>query len=144
MAESLEIAGLSMTTPGWLVIDHTPLMDVATTVGESRRLPGGRVLSYPQRVTETVKDIPMMIFGHIAQNGSSYADHLAGMKTNVDTLMAVLGPVTSGDGTRSAIWHLPGGGTLTARVKTRLELGERNVSTLRAMLVLTLPDGRFE
>jgi hypothetical protein len=61
----------------------------------------------------------------------------------MDQLRSALSPVATGDGTRLATWHLPDGSTRTARVRCSLDVGERKVSTLRVVVTLTLPAGRF-
>ncbi len=141
--EQLSINGLDMTTPGWKVLDHTPLMEEAETSGTNRRLPAGRVRSYPRYRTETIKDLPMLIWGSHDRLGAVYANPNDGLRLNIEEINAALGPVSAGDGTRAAIWTLPDGTTRGARVHASLELGEREVAICRAMLILVLPDGRF-
>lgn len=141
--EYVDIDGVALDGPAWIVTNHSDLMAPAATVGSNRRLPRGMVRSYPRHVTETERELPMVIYGDVAPDGSPHLDHRAGMNLNVNSLLAVVGPLSTGDGTRLATWHLPTGATLSARVQTKLELGDRRVALLRAILVLTLPDGVF-
>lgn len=141
--EYVEVDGFALSCPAWFVTDHSVLMDPADTVGASRILPGGRVISYREYVTETIKELPLVILGDTAPDGSPYANHRVGMLRNIDELSAALVPSPTPSGTRLAIWHLPDGTTRSARVRPRLDLNDRQIHVMRAMVILTLPDGAF-
>lgn len=140
--EYLEINFVPLYTPAWKITDHTPLMQAPDTVGRSRRIPGGKVLPFPRYATETVYELPMVIFGDVDQEGVVKADGRLGLRDNIDYLNSRI--VTIGlpaDGMHPAVWHFAG--TRTARVHAALTLSSRKTVLCRAVLELTVPSGQF-
>lgn len=141
---TLEIGGVSMHTDSW---DATDLMDLwgeADQRGSDRLIPGAAgVLPRRRRRTVSGRQIPMVF----------QADTFAALATAVDLFLStVVAPTNTGDGTRAATLTMPNGDVRTADVHvTGLQLGQRgsghgargHVAAVRAVLVLSIPAGRF-
>jgi hypothetical protein len=141
--EWLVINGVPLYTPAWKITDHTPLMQAAATVGTNKRLPGGRMLTFPRYRTQSELDLPMVIFGDVNSDGVAYSESRGGLVVNIDYLNTyVVTENLPGDGCHAATWNNTIG-QRTARVQAALSLGERKGFACRATLVLTIPAGRF-
>lgn len=146
-AEYLEIDGIPLATPAWEITDLSPLWDAANQRGSDRLIPGADgVLPQPRRKTITVKSLPMIIMGDRDQEGD-YAGEFARaqLRENVDYLIAnVVDPPETSDGLRFAILHLPDGDEVSGHVHVSgLQLGMLGPIGLRAILTVSMPDGRL-
>lgn len=109
--EYLEIRGVPLHTPAWLVNDLAPAWDVARLRGEDRIVPfsDGR-LPLPRVRDEMDFEVPLTVFGDMGADGSIFTDARIGLWLNVRYLETVLGiPQTSDsdDGTTSLVLHAP-------------------------------------
>lgn len=87
--EYLEIDGVALDTPAWIVTDLGPLWEPADVRGGDRLIPGAAgVRSYQRRATVTRKALAMSIFGDVDQAGTPQADVRAGLWANVAYLRA--------------------------------------------------------
>lgn len=152
--EYLEISGVPLAGPAWMIEDLTGLLDFPAIRGSNRLVPHlpGRV-GHPRRVDETRIVLPFLINGCCDQSGTPFADHRIGFQTNLAYLWTnVFDPSDPDDvvtGTRQAIWHQADGGTATAdvHVGSPLQLGllfsTGNSKVLTATLELTVDAGVF-
>ncbi len=151
--EYLEVNGVPLYTPAWIILNHTPLRLPPDTVGRNRRLSRGRVVPMPKYATETVRSLRLHVFGSHDIDGNLYPDSRAGLDANIDFLMANVDTtlLTAPPFTRTAVWHpySPVGGPLaeprSAEVQARVELGEDRKAGARCIgtLALTIMGGRF-
>lgn len=116
---SLTIAGVSMHTPAWDVVDLVPLW-VTPTVrgGPNRAIPGisGR-RSFQRRFDETAHSLRMIVHGEVNRLGVPQANPWAGLQANIAYLRAnVVDPTGATDGTRAATLAMPDGSTRTANI----------------------------
>lgn len=142
--ERLEIDGVPLNCAGWTHTNLWALWAGATTRGTDRIIPGATgILSKPRRATAARLQLAVEIFGHIAWDGTPYADHRLGLWTNVDHLRTnVTDPVTTGDGTRTGVLYLPDGSTLTGPVTVEgFQLGDSEGVVLTSTIDLTIPAG---
>lgn len=141
---TLTINSISMSTPGWKVLDLSPLWGPPDLRGQNVVIPGtaGRHVR-PRRVDETVYQLPMVIYHGFNVSGTPYADPSNGLQTNVEYLYAQLvsASLTS---TVSATLVWPSSTSKTAAVQCQLQLSDHyGNSATRAVLYLTVPAGRF-
>ncbi len=145
--EYLEINGVPLATPAWRITDLTALYDAPEVKGDDLDVSHGVMIPKLRRVTRTRKVFPMVIYGQWDQEGNFNGDNARlGLLTNVDYLLTnVVLPSAVGDGTHTAIWHLPGGGTRTAQVHVipPLRLGAASRTSQLATLDISVPAGRF-
>lgn len=118
VTEYLEINSYPLASPAVRLLDLSPLW----TFGY-RRFPvpvpyvSGSA-PHPVRYEEVIVSLPGKIFGHVDSDGAAIADYRAGLTARMDELFtAVLAEVTTGDGTRAAVWHRADGTTRIADVQ---------------------------
>ena len=143
-AEYLEIDGVPLATPAWEIVDLSPLWQPADVRGSDRLIPGAAgVKPYRRRRTVSKRSLPMIVYGFEDLDGVAYADVREGLETNLDYLRAnVVDPTNVGDGTRTAVLHLPSGSTRTGSVHVEgFELGTAGPTSIRAVLTLSIPEG---
>lgn len=142
----LEISGISMSIVGaWMLIDYTPLLQDAEQRGDDRLVPHlpGRI-AHPRRRDRTAVVLPMEIYGDNDQTGAAHANQVDGLEANIAYLNAnVVAPVSTGDGTRAAVLHLPAGNRNANVHVVGLGLSRTSPTTARASLKLNIPTGRF-
>lgn len=142
--EFLTIDGVPLPCPAWEVRSLLPLWQGPALRGGDRLLPGVvGVKPYRRRATVTTKTLELTIYGDVDPDGAPNADVRAGLEANVDYLRAnVADPTNLGDGTRTAVLHLPSGATRTGAVHVlALDLGELGPTSVRATLDLSIPGG---
>ena len=143
--EYLEIGGVPLATPAWVIVDLTPMWEGSEVRGRDRLLPGvAGVKARKRRATVTPKSLHMLIFGERDQDNGVYADPRAGLWTNIAYLRTnVVDPYSTGNGTRTAILHAPGAVTRTGAVHviSPLRLTKLGTITARAVLQLSIPGG---
>lgn len=109
--EYLEIRGVPLHTPAWVVNDLSPAWDVAKLRGEDRIIPfSDGQLPLPRVRDEMDFEVPITVFGDMGADGSTFSDARIGLWLNTRYLETVLGiPETSDsdDGTMSLILHAP-------------------------------------
>ena len=141
----LEISSVPLATPAWELADLTPLIDGPAVKGGDRDLPHGTAVPYPRRPTITVADLPLSVFGDRDWEDVAYADIEVGFLTNLAYLRAnVVDPLTTGDGTRPAVLHLPTGNlSADVTVISPLGLSPFDGVAARGVLRLSIPTGAF-
>lgn len=143
--EYLDIDGIPLAIEGaWEWLDLSPLWQGAEKVGANRRLPRGRVRSYPRYGSETVRDIEGYIYGFRDVNGVPFSNARVGLEANISFLQEEIEaqPDPIGDGTRPATLHMPSGATRTADVHViALRLAAFGPSAARAVWELSIPTG---
>jgi len=147
LAEYLTLDGFSLSTPAWTHLDLSQLFDGPDMRGDNRLIPGAPwVVSFPERPTVSERQLPMVFYGDMNDEGTPYADQRVGLETNLAAFKAaVLAPSSDADGCRAGVLHIASGATLTARVKVRspMSLGAVGPFAMRAVLNLQLPLGVF-
>lgn len=142
--EYLEIDGVPLHTHAWRIVDLAPLQQGAARRGADRKVPGAPgVRAYPRRANVTVHALEMFVFGHLDEDGAPHADPREGLEENVAYLRAnVTDPTNVGDGTRTAVLHLPSGATRQAPVHVEgFELAALGPVAFAAVLTLSIPEG---
>lgn len=142
--EYLEIDGVPLPSDAWDVLSLLPLWHGPQVRGSDRLIPGAAgVKAYRRRATVTVRTLELVIYGHVDEDGNPNVDVRAGLEANVAYLRAnVADPTNVGDGTRTAVLHLPSGATRTADVHVvGFDLGEFGPTSVRATLDLSIPSG---
>lgn len=143
-SEYLTIDGVPLQCAGWT---HTNLWEMwsgPATRGTDRIIPGAvGILSKPRRATARRVQLAVTIFGDRAWDGTPYVDPRVGLWTNVDHLRTnVTDPVTTGDGTRTAVLYLPDGSTVTGSVTVEaFTLGEGYGVAIPSTIDITIPAG---
>lgn len=118
VTEYLEISGYPLANPAVRLLDLSPLwsLEYRRTTVPMPYVSG--TVPYPTRYAETGLSLPGKVFGFVTSMGVATAGYRAGLAVNLDELRAaVLAEVTTGDGTRPAIWHRGDGTTRTADVQ---------------------------
>lgn len=145
LAEYAEIDDVPLSTTGWTHTSLTELFDGADTRGGVRLRPGaGGVVSFPQRVALSTRNLPMMVFGDLDGEGEAYDDLRYGLESNQLFLRDnVLAPVETTDGTRELTLHLAGDREMTARVRVQgsMRLASFAPSIFAGTMVLEFPYG---
>lgn len=144
--EYLEINSVPLATPAWRVLSLVPLWGAADLKGGDVDMPGvDGSRPYRRRPKATTYALPMVIWGHRNREGTPYGSVRTGLDTNIEALhTAIVNPPGTLAGTRTAIWHYPGGGTRTVDLHVLgLAVREFAPSAIRATLQLSIPEGRF-
>lgn len=144
--EWLEIDGIPLATPAWIITDLSELMNGPDVRGEDQIIPGAPgVKPLPRHVHVSLRSLPMVIYGGYDWEGNPYSDGHEGVETNLAYLVEnLLLPPGTADGTRAAVLHLWNGDIRTGDVhvisplRTATELGPAG---LRAILELSIPAG---
>lgn len=143
--EYLDIDGIPLAVEGaWEWLDLSPLWQGADKVGDDRRLPRGRVRSYPRYGSASVRSIEGYIYGFRDVNGNAFANVRTGLEANVSFLQEEIEaqPDPAGDGTRLGTLHMPSGATRSGPVHViALSLGAFGPSAVRAVWELSIPTG---
>ena len=142
----LEVGGVPLSIDGaWRVTDYTPLLAEADQRGEDVLVPYQDGRKAKRRWRDSAKvAVPMVIFGKNDENGDLHADEVDGLEANIAFLNDnVVAPVASGDGTRAATLHLPGGARTASVHILGLELARLSPIAARGSLALSIPAGRF-
>lgn len=109
--EYLEIRGVPLHTPAWIVNDLAPAWDVASLRGQDRIVPfSDGQLPMPRVRDEMRFQVPITVFGDMSADGSAFSDARIGLWLNTRYLDMVLGiPETSDsdDGTMALVLHAP-------------------------------------
>lgn len=152
---TLEVDGVNLHTAAWWLVSCVPLWP---PVGAARRydsvlVPGATgTVPEPFYEGERRESLPFWICGEYAPDGE-LQDPWPGLEANLNALDAILAPVSTGDGTRSATLTMPSGTPLTADVVILgIAPGATVVGTngdgvsgvgMLATLELVIPAGRF-
>lgn len=112
--EYVEVSSVPLATPAWRVVNVSELWQGPEVRGDDRLVPlVDGVVPYPRRPDVTVRTLRVHIFGDYDHEGNAHTDGRAGLWANIAYLRDnVADPVTSGDGTRPIVVHLPDGDTL--------------------------------
>lgn len=142
---SITIDGVAMNCPAWTLPDLSALWGTEDVRGADRLIPGtAGVKPYQRRATVTHYSLPFLVTGQVTVSGGVNADPYQGLQTNMAYLQSnVLQPTGTGDGTRTLVWTLPSGATVTSHVHV---LGLANpqlqpLALLRATLEISSPHG---
>lgn len=142
----LDIASVPMSIVGaWMVTDYTSLLEEADQRGDDRLIPSlaGRA-PYKRLRDRTKVVVPMEIFGASDSSGAAHANAITGLEANIVYLNTnVVAPTGTGNGTRLATLHLPGGNRTAYVHVLKLSLGRRGPDRVLAGLELSIPAGRF-
>lgn len=116
----LSIDGVPMSTPAWRLTNSHVFWDGADTRGDNRIIPGAAgVRAKRVRTAQTQVSLIVAVFGSHDWEGNEYADANVGLWTNLEYLKDyVTDPTNTGDGTRAAVLHVPGG-TRTGDIQVR-------------------------
>lgn len=148
--EYLEIDGVPLSTPAWVVTDHAELWGTADVRGDDVLIPGAAgVLPFPRRPTVTQVDLELVVLGHVDWAGVKQWDVRYGLNRNVAHLRTnVASQPATADGTRSATLHLPAGAspaTLTGSVHVlRLRFTGNGPDVAVGQLSLSIPGGMLQ
>lgn len=106
-----------MQREAWYV-ELSPLWATPDVRGTDRILPGvAGVKAYRRRLTVTRYSLPFYITGQYDRLGNVTADPFSGLAANLAWLYdELLLPLTTGDGTQTAVWTPPGQSPITAAV----------------------------
>lgn len=141
----LYIGTVSMNRPAWAMLDLTPLWAPAQQRGEDLLIPGRPgLVAMPKRVTGTDASLRMIINGNYNYLGAATTNSRRGLFDNIDYLNNHV--VTPPASTRTVSLYLPGSSTeyMSGKVHvTSLELGEQVGGFCKAILNLSIPDGRL-
>lgn len=99
--------------------------------------------SRPRRVAGTKKQLELVISGLFDMDDDPAVDPRATLEANLAYFrLNVSDPTNVGDGTRTAVLHLPSAATATGPITVEdLDLAELGPVDVRAVLVLKLPEG---
>lgn len=113
--EYVEVSSVPLATPAWRVVNVSELWQGPEVRGDDRLVPlVDGVVPYPRRPDVTVRTLRVHIFGDYDHEGNAHTDGRAGLWANIAYLRDnVADPVTSGDGTRPIVVHLPDGDVTT-------------------------------
>lgn len=143
----LTVAGVSLCTRAWCVLDLSPLWGIPDLRGQNTTLPSyaGR-RPRPRRVDQTAYPLAFLITGAVDQDGDAHDDPVMGLATNLDYLWDnVVSPPDPPATTRAAELTMPDDSTRTADVQIVLDPGELVGAYDKAgVLTLIVPAGRFE
>jgi hypothetical protein len=144
-SEYVEIDGVPLQTPAWLVTNLYTLWSGPATRGQDLVLPGvPGVRPYRRRATATRRTLEMVVYGHVDWAGGAYSDLREGLQANIDHLRQATDPVVSTSaGTRTALLYMPDSSIRSANVQVEaFELGGGlgSFATL-ATMDLTIVDG---
>lgn len=142
----LSIGTVNFATPAFDVQNIETLLDGADVRGSDRLLPTtAGVKPYKRRATVTRRMLHLQIYGHKKRDGTATSSALQGIVDNVALLRQVTDPVSTGNGTQTAVLHLPSGGTQTAAVHvlSNLQLVAESDWLVRGVMTLELVNGSF-
>lgn len=118
--EYLELNGVALNIAGaWRAASLAPLLDDSPLHGTNLFLPGatGRRARLRRR-DESVRTIPLHVFGINNVSGTPYADRKLGLVINAEYLKANIGTASTATGSLvTATWHRTDGSTKTAQVQ---------------------------
>lgn len=140
----VEINGVDLATPAWLVTDLSDLLTTAPPRGSNEPMPGADGRRFFPRYRDEVKvSLPMSIFGDFDEDGSPTADPVQGVIDHVEYLRESLGEYDTA--LVPLIWHLPSGSTYTADVQVLglFEFRDAGPGHLRCALDIVVPAGRL-
>lgn len=143
-AEYLTIDGVPIPCPAWEAKSLLPLWQGPDVRGSDRRIPGAAgVKPYRRRADVSTRTLELVIYGFEDPDGNPNADVREGLEANVFYFRSTIAdPTGAGDGTRTAVLHLPSGATKTGPVHVvSFDLGELGPTSVRATLDLSLPEG---
>lgn len=149
MNETLEIDGVSLNVLGFcLAPDLTPLLAGSAQRGEDRLVPGSAgVIANPRRITVTVVNLELLIFGDNTEAGVAHPDARTGIYRNLKYLKDnVTDPTGTGDGTRTATltWQGEAPVTKPVHVLGSLDTADARTTMVRGVLRLSFPEGLFD
>lgn len=136
------IPAVPLNTPGWAVVDYSPLYHAPPKVGEDRVIPGsaGR-LAVAREFDELQVSLAMNIYGARDHENTAASTRPVGLRNNMDYLRTnVVNTLTA----RAVTFHKQAGGTLTGSVYVEdLRYGQADASgaLCPAILRLTIPTG---
>jgi hypothetical protein len=142
----LEIASIPMSIYGaWFITDLSSLLEDADQRGDDRVIPQVSGRAPYQRFRDATKHVlPMEIYGVNDASGAAHANDPLGIDANSLYLNTnVVAPTGTGDGTRSATLHLPGGNRTASIHVLKLSLGHKGPNKLEAALEISIPAGHF-
>lgn len=142
--EYVEINSVPLHTPAWCVGNLWVLWSGPETRGSDRLIPGAAgVRPYKRRATVTRRLLELSIFGDRDWNDVQYDGYREGLRANIQHLKTnVTNPFTTGDGTRTAVLHLPDGSTATGSIHVvGFELGPLGPAGALATMEISIPLG---
>lgn len=136
------IPAVPLNTPGWAVVDYTPLYQAPPKIGDDRVIPGtsGR-LGVAREFDEMQVSLAMNIYGARDHENTAASSRPVGLRNNMDYLRS---NVVNTIDARAVTFHKQAGGTLTGSVYVEeLLLGEADPTgaLCRAVLRITIPAG---
>lgn len=143
--EYLEINSVPLATPAWLLLDIDQMWNPADVRGTDLIIPGAvGVVALPRRKTVSNRSLTLVIFGDFTWEGTPVANVRVGLQNNLAHLKTNIVDPASGDGTRTAVLHLPSGATKTGPVHVEhFSVVGQTRSGLGATLDLSLPLGEL-
>lgn len=146
ITEYIEIAGFKFGTRAAFTEDCEDAW-LADQRGADILIPhAAGVLAQQRRLTVTKMAFPIVVDGSWNTDGTLAGSPRSNLTTLMDAIYsAVVAPVGSGDGTRSATWHRSDGSTKTANVHVLGFPPTKRINpwTRRCMLQISVPAGRF-
>lgn len=144
--EYLEIRGVPLHTPAWLVNDLSPAWDCASLRGEDRIIPfSDGQLPLPRIIDEIDFAVPLTVFGDKSADGSDFSDARIGLWLNTRYLESVFAPQVSDsdDGTMSLVLHAPDSSlwVATCFVIPPYNWTPVGPSVVKGLLRVIVPDG---
>lgn len=144
--EYLVINAYPLATPAYRLTDLTALKDGPDVRGDDRPIPHkAGVKGLPRRINVTKRALPIIVFGSYKNDGTAHSNALVGLQYNIDELLTnVVNPVSTGNGTRAAVWHLPDGSTTRSAdvtVISPLVLVRFGPIRARGVLEISIPAG---
>ncbi len=143
----LTISSVALHTPGWAVLDVTPLWNPADQRGQDLLIPGlSGVYPLRRRVTVSERSLRMIISGYHDKDGNAYSDPRLGLFENINYLNTNVVQPIGGNGLRTAVLTAPAGDAayMTGSVHVLgLEIGDQVAGVAKAVLRVSIPSGRL-
>ena len=142
--EYIEIDGVPLATPAWIVTDLSELNDGPENRGSNLVVPRRPGAIIRRRVRESrIANIPIVIFGDRDAENNVHADAREGLLSNIDDLKKALRmPNTVTSASRLLKYYRPTG-TVEAVVQTtqKLDIEQISPTTARAVITVEIPAG---
>jgi hypothetical protein len=142
--EYIDIDGVPLSTPAWQTLNLDELNNGVETRGQSLvipRRPGAFVRA--RIIDQKIVNIPIIIYGNKAPDGTVYSDAREGLQYNLDLLKkALFNPYQPNDLTRLLTYHR----TTTdleavCQTKPNLDIERLSPTTARGVITVEIPAG---
>jgi len=142
--EYIDIDGVPLSTPAWETLNFDELNSGVETRGENLiipRRPGAFIR--PRIIDQKIVNIPIIIYGNKAPDGSTYGNAREGLQTNIDLLKAALfNPYQPNDFTRLLTYHRSTTDLeAVCQTKPNLDLERLSPTTARGIITIEIPNG---